>query len=169
MVVRVDFGRERVLRGGGRKKIERRVGRVPGLSFEVMEGGVWKMRRGVGWKKGANDVVSAFGGGDEGGGRNLSGGEKAGAAEFNWEKGLRACGVRETATKETREGGKLKRVEVGEDRKEGIRVASPKTIRHFRKGVAVAEKTEFQLGVVEIGESVEDGGNLVNPGGNGVT
>ena len=116
-----------------------------------------------------DDRVGCLEGGDEGSGASFGSGNETGAAEFNWEKGLRACGVRETATKETREGGKLKRVEVGEDRKEGIRVASPKTIRHFRKGVAVAEKTEFQLGVVEIGESVEDGGNLVNPGGNGVT
>ena len=54
------------------------------------------------------------------------------------------------------------------DRKEGVGVAGTKAVRHFGKGVAVAEETILELGVVKEGEVVGDGGYFFNPGGDDV-
>ena len=168
MVMGMDFRRERVLRGGGREKSERGVDWVARLSLEMMKGRVWKVRRSDGGENRANDGVGRFDGGDEGGGGNLCGGKKTGTAELDREKGQGARGFSEVPTKKTNKRGKLERVEAREDRKESVREAGAKAVRHLRKGVAEAEKKEFDLGVVETRESGEDGSNFVHPGGHDV-
>ena len=48
-------------------------------------------------------------------------------------------------------------------------VAGSKTVRHFGEGVAMTKEAVLELSVVEGREGIEDGGDLLQPGGNDIT
>ena len=61
----------------------------------------------------------------------MRGGEKASTSKLNGEEGLGTGRVSEGTPEKTREGGKLQRVRIVVDRKEGVGVAGAKTVGDF--------------------------------------
>ena len=82
-----------------------------------MKSGVGEADVCVGWKDGAKDGGGGLNGGDEGGATYLRRRNEAGASFGDGQESLLTSSVVERATKESREGGKLERIEVREDGK----------------------------------------------------